>query len=456
MPITLRIALFAGLLALLSNLAVIGFITFRTHDEMSSNRYRQLQEQGEALADVNRSGGLPALRNAVLDPDLQNDPQAVVAIVDNNGNPLVGSLQSRPDWREPLHEGYLTTKVRKHGDPVAREASVRLFRADPQHWLLTGRLTGDEMAVREILERSLLIGLAIAVLLGLLTGGLLAQFVERRVRDIVGITSAFGAGDFARRLPVQAKGGDAFAGLSRQINQMLDRIATLMEELRMLTDSLAHDLRSPVSRLRSAADAAVSATDEQERDLLLGNVIAQADSLMRVLTTVLEIGRSESRTARSQFTRFDPDELGRELVEMYEPVAEEQGVTLSFGSAAHPATVFGHRQLLAQALSNLIENSLNYGASGGEIRVFIAADEDTLRLGVADRGPGIPAERREEARRRFGRLDPSRSRQGAGLGLPLVQAIAHLHDGELVLRDNRPGLSAELELPLDPPAEATA
>lgn len=447
MPITLRIALFAGLLALLSNLAVIGFINFRTHDEMVTNRRHQLQEQGETLAEVYRGGGLKALSAAVRDPDLQNDPQSVVAILAADGHPLVGSLAATPEWQEEMHEGYVRAKVRRMGDSALREATVRLVRPDPQHWLLTGRLTGDEMAVRDILERSLLIGLAIAVLLGLLTGGLLAQFVERRVRDIVGVTSAFGAGDFGQRLAAPEHGGDAFAGLSRQINHMLDRIATLMEELRMLTDSLAHDLRSPVSRLRSAADAAVSASDEKERDFLLGNVIAQADSLMRVLTTVLEIGRSESMTARSQFTRFDPDELGRELVEMYEPVAEEQDVTLTFdGSAVWPEIV-GHRQLLAQALSNLIENSLAYGASGGQIHVFIAADEEVIRLGVADRGPGIPAERREEARRRFGRLDPSRSRQGAGLGLALVQAIAHLHDGQLVLRDNRPGLSAELELP---------
>lgn len=456
MPITLRIALFAGLLALLSNLAVIGFITFRTHDEMSSNRVQQLQEQGEALADAYRSGGLPALRGAVLDPDLQNDPQSVVAILDRGGMPLVGSLAAEPDWQGPLHEGYLTAKVRRRGDSVSREASLRLVPVDPGHWLLTGRLTGEEIAVRGILERSLLIGLAIAVLLGLLTGGLLAQFVERRVRDIVAVTSAFGAGDFAQRLPAPREGGDAFAGLSRQVNHMLDRIGTLMEELRMLTDSLAHDLRSPVGRLRSAADAAVSASDERERDLLLGNVIAQADQLMRVLTTVLEIGRSESMTARAQFTRFDPAELGRELVEMYEPVAEEQGVALSFAAGPHPREVTGHRQLLAQALSNLIENSLAYGAAGGEIRVFIAGDDSALRLGVADRGPGIPAERLEEARRRFGRLDPSRSRQGAGLGLALVQAIAHLHDGQLQLRNNRPGLSAELELPLARAVDAGA
>jgi signal transduction histidine kinase len=223
-----------------------------------------------------------------------------------------------------------------------------------------------------------------------------------------------------------------------------------MDELRMLTDSLAHDLRSPVSRLRAAADAAARADDPDERDQLLGNVMCQADSLMRMLSTVLEISRSEALTGRQQFSWFDPVDLGSELAEMYEPLAEEAGAPLRFERASELPQLFGHRQLLAQATSNLIENAIRYGASGGEIRVAVRRADKTLRIEVADRGPGIPTERRGEARRRFGRLDSSRSAEGAGLGLALVAAIAHLHGGELMLEDNRPGLLAALELPLSP------
>jgi signal transduction histidine kinase len=229
---------------------------------------------------------------------------------------------------------------------------------------------------------------------------------------------------------------------------MLDRISTLMEELRLLTDSLAHDLRSPVSRLRSAAHAAAQATDVGEQEDLLGSVIRQADSLMRILTTVLEISRSEALTGRKQFAWFDVGDLAAELAEMYDPLVEEGSATLVYDRPAWPVPLFGHRQLLAQAISNLIENAIRYGASGGEIRIRVEPSERNIRIEVADRGPGIPAERREEARRRFGRLDTSRSDEGAGLGLALAESIAHLHGGQLLLADNQPGLLTVLVLPV--------
>jgi signal transduction histidine kinase len=218
--------------------------------------------------------------------------------------------------------------------------------------------------------------------------------------------------------------------------------------LRLLTDSLAHDLRSPVSRLRSAAHAAAQAEDPGEQEELLGSVIRQADALMRILTAVLEISRSEALTGRKQFNWFDVGELAAELAEMYDPLADEKGARLEFDRPARPVPLFGHRQLLAQAVSNLIENAIRYGASGGEIRIRVHPGERQIRIEVGDRGPGIPANRRAEARRRFGRLDSSRSDEGAGLGLALAESIAHLHEGRLALEDNAPGLLTVLELPV--------
>src|SRR5207302_5581816 len=222
---------------------------------------------------------------------------------------------------------------------------------------------------------------------------------------------------------------DAFDQLGRQINAMLDRISTLMQELRLLTDSLAHDLRSPVSRLRSAAHAAAQA-DPAEQEELLGSVIRQADSLIRILTAVLEISRSEAQTGRNQFAWFDLSELAAELAEMYEPLAEEAGARIQYDPPGRAVPLFGHRQLLAQAVSNLIENAVRYGAEGGDIRVAVQGLGTQIRIEVADHGPGIPIELQSEARRRFGRLDSSRSAEGAGLGLALAEAIAHLHDGQ--------------------------
>src|SRR5439155_9296580 len=149
-----------------------------------------------------------------------------------------------------------------------------------------------------------------------------------------------------------------------------------------------------------------------------------------------------------QFNWFDVGELAAELTEMYDPLADERGAKLDYDRPALPVPLFGHRQLLAQAMSNLVENAIRYGTEGGEICVRVQPGERQIRIEVGDRGPGIPVERRDEALRRFGRLDSSRSDEGAGLGLALAGAIAHLHQGQLMLEDTRPGLLAVLELPV--------
>jgi signal transduction histidine kinase len=446
-PTTLRIALLAGLLALLSNLAVIGFIYYRTHDEALATLHQQVTEQGKVLADVYRSGGRAALDDAIRDTMTYADPQSAVALLRSNGREIMGNINTVPGRALPLRDGYRNALIRLRGQTTPREAALVLQRLPSGQWLVSGRIAGEGLAIRETLERSLLIALVVAGLLGLICGFITARYVGGRISDIARVANRISARDLSQRVPV-SRAGDAFDRLGSQINAMLDRISALMEELRLLTDSLAHDLRSPVSRLRSAAFAAAEASDPKEQEELLGSVIRQADALMRILTAVLEISRSEALTGRKQFHWFDVGELAAELAEMYDPLADERGATLVYDRPAWPVPLLGHRQLLAQAISNLIENAIRYGSVGGEIRVRVQPGERRIRVEVADRGPGIPADRREEARRRFGRLDSSRSDEGAGLGLALAEAIAHLHEGTLVLEDNHPGLLAVLELPV--------
>jgi signal transduction histidine kinase len=451
MPTTLRIALLAGLLALLSNLAVIGFIYWRTHDEAAATVRRQVIEQGKVLADVYHSGGRGALNDAVEDTMTYADQQTAIALLDRNGREIIGNLAALSADTAPLREGYRNALIRLRGQTTPREGAIVVERFPTGQWLISGRIAGEGLAIRQTLENSLLIALVVASLLGLVCGVILAQYVGQRIGRIAAVANRIGGRDLTQRVPVSTS-NDSFDRLGRQINAMLDRITALMEELRLLTDSLAHDLRSPVSRLRSAAHAAAETTDVKEQEELLASVIRQADTLMRILTSVLEISRSEALTGRNQFSWFDAGQLAAELTEMYEPLADERGAVLAHNRPLRPLAIFGHRQLLAQAISNLIENAIRYGASGGEIRVGVAAPGDRVRIEVADRGPGIPSERRHEARRRFGRLDSSRSDEGAGLGLSLAEAIAHLHEGQLLLEDNRPGLLIVIDLPL--PCEA--
>jgi signal transduction histidine kinase len=447
LPTTLRVGLLAALLALFSNVALIGFIHWRTYDDSVEAVRQQVVEEASALGDVYASGGRRALDKAIADTLAAGDPQLLAATIVPSGAGRTGNVGAMLDPPRPLAPGYRTGRVRFRGGAATTEAAYLLRRLDDGEWLFTGRSLGERVEFQRILESSLGLALAISVLLGLLCGFVIARYVGSRVGEMAEVADSIAGGDLAQRVPISGS-GDAFDGLARQINRMLDRIAALMEELRLLTDSLAHDLRSPVGRLRARVEAALAAGDEKRRDALLGGVLQEADALMRMLTTVLEIGRSEAMASRKQFALLEPEELIDELAEMYEPIAEEAGCVLTVEADPRLPAFTGHRQLLAQTLSNLLDNALSYAREGRDVTLFARVREGKLRVGVADRGPGIAPADQAEARRRFGRLDSSRTTGGAGLGLALAEAVAHLHGGTLELVDNAPGLRAVLVLPL--------
>jgi signal transduction histidine kinase len=447
LPTTLRVGLLAALLAFFSNAALIGFIHWRTYDDSVEAVRQQVIEQASALDDVYSSGGRRALDKAIADTLAAGDPQLLVAILRPNGTARIGNVGGILDPSGRLKPGYHVGRVLLRGAAATTAAAYLLRRLDDGDWLLTGRSLGERIRFQRILEGSLGLGLAISVLLGLICGLIVARYVGSRVGEMADVADRIAGGELDQRVPISGS-RDAFDGLARQINRMLDRMAALMEELRLLTDSLAHDLRSPVGRLRARVEAALAATDEKKRDALLAGVLQEADSLMRILTTVLEIGRSEAMASRKQFAPLDPEGLIDELAEMYEPIAEEAGCSLRVEAEPRLPVLIGHRQLLAQTLSNLLDNALSYAREGREVTLFARIREGRLRLGVADRGPGIAPAHQAEARRRFGRLDSSRSTGGAGLGLALAEAVAHLHGGVLELVDNQPGLRAVLVLPL--------
>lgn len=435
------------LLALLSNLALIGFIHFRTHDDALGTLRQRVTEQADVLAFVHASGGRKALTDAIRH-GLADDPALILALMDSRGRILTGNLAA-PPRADPRIGGYQSGLLSVGRPPRLKEAGfvVRSFPNDS--WLVSGRTFDERLTLQRTLQRSLIVALLLSLLLGVACGVLIARYVGMRVEAIVRAVDDIGDGDLSRRAPV-AGGKDAFDRLSVRINRMLDRIAGLMDELRLVTDGLAHDLRSPVGRLRSRIERALAVDDEAQRDVLLAGVIDEADALTRMLTTVMEITRSEAMTGRKRFAPIDPAALVGELAEMYEPLAEEAGVRLRVAIDGPPAAFMGHRQLLAQAMSNLVDNALKHGAAGGQVTLSAgSAGPGMVRLGVADRGPGIAPADHAEALRRFGRLDSSRSTPGAGLGLALASAVAHLHGGRLALADAGPGLAATILLPLD-------
>jgi len=263
------------------------------------------------------------------------------------------------------------------------------------------------------------------------------------------------AGDLAERLPVSGS-GDELDRLAGGLNQMLGRIGELMTGLREVSDNIAHDLRTPLTRLRNHAEEALrGGADECKSRAALTRTIEESDELIRVFDALLMIARAEAGADRSGVARLDLSELVASVAELYEPVAEEKGFALRVNAAPH-LSLEGRRELIGQALANLVDNALKYGAAPpgearpSEISIEARSEGENIVVEVADRGPGVPAEDRDRVLDRFVRLESARTRAGSGLGLSLVAAVAHLHGGALRLEDNAPGLRVRLTFPASP------
>jgi signal transduction histidine kinase len=314
-------------------------------------------------------------------------------------------------------------------------------------------LAGTPIDVREKVREALLRGFAGAALLYTLLTLLAALLVHRVFKQaadaILDVTRAIAAGDFTRRVQLKNP-NDTFLAISNAINRMLDTIEALLSQLRFLTDSLAHDLRSPLTRMRASLETATKHSSDATALQALEKVSSEVEGMMRTITATLQTSRAEAGIGRENFTRFHLGDLINDLCEMYQPLVEERGFEID-AKRNGELPFFGNRELLSQAVSNLIDNALKYG---GCCRIELGADgsDSEFRLWVADNGPGIPEHSREDAMRKYGRLEEARTLEGTGLGLSLVRAVARLHGGDLSLEDNRPGLRAVMRLPK--PADA--
>jgi signal transduction histidine kinase len=268
-------------------------------------------------------------------------------------------------------------------------------------------------------------------------------------------TRAIMAGDLDGRLYV-AGNGDELDRLAASLNLMLERIGELMRGMREVSDNIAHDLKTPLTRLRNRADEALrNAGSPEALRAALEAVIEESDGLIRVFNALLMIARLEAGSAQEILSPVDLGAAVRGVGELYEAVAEDQGLTLDV-RAEDGLIIAGNRELIGQALANLIDNALKYGADGTEARVTVEAERagDAIRLIVADHGPGIPEAERARVLGRFVRLEDARSRPGFGLGLSLVNAVVRLHRGTLRLTDNGPGLRVDLAFPAQDQAVA--
>ncbi len=286
------------------------------------------------------------------------------------------------------------------------------------------------------------------LLVGLAGGILVGRYATRRVDAVAATGREIVKGDLARRVPLSGS-GDEFDRLARTINEMLDQIDMLMTGMRAVTDSLAHDLRSPLTRAKGSIEMALrTRSGAEDYRQALEQTGAELDIILRTFEALINIAEAEAGVNRLPRTALNLSDLARDLAEMYQPIAEDADIELT-ADIAEDISVSGHRQLLGQAIANLLDNAIKFSPPGGRISITLEAGAAGVTLRVADSGAGIPAAERANVLKRFVRLDSSRSAPGSGLGLSLVAAVARLHDAILELGDNDPGLVATLTFPPD-------
>lgn len=373
------------------------------------------------------------------------------------GESVVGNVLEISAGARDQPGGEEITYKRVGDDGAARPAVARVYILPNGFRLLVGRDLGDREALRRVLLRALVTSLVWLTIIGVLGGAFVAARVLRRVDAMNDTARNIMLGDLSRRLPLSGS-GDELDRLAANLNAMLDRIAELMVGLREVSDNIAHDLKTPLTRLRNRADAALRAAgSEDERVAALEKIIAESDALIRTFDALLMIARLEAGSITDDMTEFDIDAIVRDVVELYEPSAEERGMSLVH-AGADGLVIRGNRELIARALSNLVDNALKYGKlavddpARASIRAITRRMGEQIEVEIADRGPGIPdAADRARVLDRFVRLEASRSAPGAGLGLSMVAAVARLHKGALRLEDNAPGLRAIMSLPAAAP-----
>ncbi len=375
---------------------------------------------------------------------------AVYLLVDSNFERIAGNVtrwpfDGMPSERWPEFEIATVEPGRRAVHPV--RAAVSTLPGGDRLLVGTDISQGTRFAAR--FQVATLWGIGLSTLAAALAGFWFSYRLARRVGDVTETCQRIMAGDFGRRLPVVGA-NDEFDALAVSVNRVLDRLEDQTRTLRATFDSVAHDLRAPLHRLRTRMDALLLHSPALEPPVheSIESALREVDHLQRTLATLLQIALAESGAPLASPASVDVSELACELVELFEPVAREKGLTL-VSKQQGAAVVHGNRQLLAQLLTNLIENCLKYVPSGGALEVAVQRFADCVRLTVSDNGPGMAADDRVRAVQPFVRVGQNAKPDSSGLGLSLVAAIARLHRARLALESNDPGLRVVIDLPLE-------
>jgi signal transduction histidine kinase len=440
----IRFAVIYALLLTVSAAALALFLWWATAGLLDRQSEAAIHADAQSLSERFDAGRLPALVLTIEDRLTQNvDDDAIYLLSDPSDRRIAGNLDH---WPQAVTQSgpWYELPIERAG--VRSLALVQSYDLPGGFRLLIGRDIQLRAKLRSLLTDALLWALLVVFAMASIGALVVRSLFRRTLASVSATAAAIAAGDFAQRVRLSGR-GDEFDQLAETINDMLDRMGRLMEGVREVSNAIAHDLRTPITRARARLeDAAMHAANVTDLRAVVERAIADLDGIVAVFQALLRIAEIEAGSRRSAFARLDLASLLAGVAELYGAVAEEKGITLSVQAPEHlPA--FGDRELVQQAVANLVDNAVKFSPAGSAVRLSASVTPGGVDIVVADQGPGIPPADRARAGERFFRGEIARSTPGSGLGLALVQAVAQLHGGSLHFSDAEPGLVAILSLP---------
>ncbi len=442
-----RLAAFYLLIFGVSSAGLLGLVYWRSAGFTAQQIDETIAAELQGLNERYRLLGIPGLRQVVAERSAKQS-QSLYMLSNAGERPLAGNINGWPK-AEIDPDGWLDFEydLAVAGKTERRRARARKIDIVGGFRLLVGR---------DVQQRDELVGLMQSAFwwagggilaLGLIGGLLVTRSTLRRIDAMGAASQQIMAGDLSRRVPSNGS-GDELDRLAASLNAMLDRIENLMTAVRQVSDNIAHDLRTPLNRLRARAEVTLMSEAEPEayREAL-ERTLQDADSLLATFNALLDIARLEGAADAGPSDIVDLADIVADVTELYEPVAEDAGIVLEAAAEPGAAMVIGDRRFLAQALANLIDNAIKYTPESGVVHVSASKAGDQTALSVSDNGPGVPAVERARIFDRFVRLEADRGKPGAGLGLSLVRAVAQMHNAEITADDSAPGLRVTLRLP---------
>ena len=447
---TFRLAFTYVCLFAASVILLLGFIYWRMSGFMLHQSDETIEAEVKGLAEQYNRLGVNGLRQSILDRSNLRGNSSLYLLAGPDHTPLAGNVREWPASAPELAQTFINFSYERPTDDgkETRPGRAVLLKLPNDYRLLVGRDMKQVNEAEGTIRNTLLYALGLTALFGVIGGAYISRNVMRRLELINRTSQEIISGDLTRRIPVRGD-RDELDHLAVNLNAMLDQIERLISGMRDVADNIAHDLRTPLNRLRNRLEGLTigDGGTREESITALEGAIAEADNLIATFNSLLLITETETGAHRDTLEPVDLRDIVRDITDLYEPVADERGIKLNV-SAPASVMVRGNRSLLARAAANLVENALKFTPQGGEVSVTTASPRDEAPyLEVRDSGPGIPEEDRDRVMDRFVRLERSRNTPGSGLGLSLVAAVARMHDARVELDDNKPGLAAKLIFP---------